>query len=311
MEEKYLFSKFQVQDIHKLIPLYKNSFNADVSASEINEKYFSAYQKFQLSGAYKYNQTEIICFYGLIYQKAVFQQKIYNLLQSCDSMTHTEHSGQGLFVSLANKVYSDIENNPIDLIFGFPNTTIYNLRIKKLFWEHIDNVNFYCEKVRTFPLSKIVKKFRSLKGFYIAYLHIALRKFKSSARFFENSSIDHTHGGIIHDEDYFSYKKGENKFILHINGINFWVKFDGMLWVGDFERTEKDKFDKAFKTLRKIAFFSGCNKVAFHYQENSHNDVILKKSFQIKDKLPLGLRRFKTADHLPDLKLCAADFDTW
>jgi hypothetical protein len=157
----------------------------------------------------------------------------------------------------------------------------------------------------------MVKKFPVLKIPYLFFLKVILRKYKSGVSSFANSVLETDVGGVLHDNDYFDYKNTNDKFILKINGSNFWVKFDGLLWVGDFEKSNKEEFNDSLKTLKRIAMITGCSKIAFHYHEGSLHDHLLKQFLKIKDAMPYGYLNLSDEHKNRKLKFCAADFDTW
>lgn len=59
--------------------------------------------------------------------------------QSLDTMTHPEYTHQGIFKTLANKVYREAERAGIHIVYGFPNKLSYPGFIKRLNWFDIAN----------------------------------------------------------------------------------------------------------------------------------------------------------------------------
>lgn len=312
MKEEYTNELFKEQDVNKLLPLYESAFDLKFKFNTVKNKFFANYQKIKASYAtFSSSSNKIVSFYGVISQKAVFNNDSFFIGQSCDSMTHKEHTGKGLFINLAANVYKQLKDEGVEFVYGFPNKAIYNLRIKKLHWIHTENINHYKEKIKTVPLAKLVKKLPILKKVYLPYLTRILKKYKCDTLFFKNSVIGKDIGGVLHDQDYFDYKKTENKFVLKIEGIYFWIKFDGLLWVGDFEGGKSELFPRAFTILKKIARQSGCTSIVFHYQEGSENDLYLKQILKLEDTMPYGYLNLTDKNLNRKFKFCAADFDTW
>lgn len=311
MSDTYTDELFQEKNASKLVPLYRNAFGAKTSSASIKRKFFADYQKVRASYLTLENSSDIVSFYGVISQKATFNDAVFSIAQSCDSMTHKDHSGKGLFINLAKKAYEQLVKDGVNFVYGFPNKAIYSLRIKKLHWKHLENINYFEKKIWTFPFAKVVKKYPALRSCYNSFLNIILRKYRTNVTFFSNSVVEPGIGGVLHDKDYFDYKKGTNKFILNISGINFWVKFDGMLWVGDFERSNVKQFAQALKGLKTIATLTGCSKIAFHFHEGSANDALLQQFLEVNYAMPCGYLNLAVDDEERKFKFCGADFDTW
>jgi hypothetical protein len=309
--EEYSPELLNVSNVIDLIPLYTNVFRLKMPPELVERKFLSEYQQVQSSYLMRYKSGKIVSFYGMICQKAEFNGEIFWVGQSCDSMTHKSHLGKGLFITLANKVYAKMKSEGVDFIYGFPNDNIYGLRKKKLGWQHNENIHYYKEKIKTLPLAKLVKKFPLLDGMYLTFVNRVLKKYRSKKNFFPNSVLSGHNGGIVHDEDYFKYKDSPNKFRIEINEVNFWIKIDGLLWVGDFESADRKTFIKALHTLKKIARQIGCLSILFHFHEGSANDILLGEVSHLEGKMPYGFLMLGEPHRNRKLKFCGADFDTW
>lgn len=305
--ENRLLSK---DDAKNMPSLYRSAFDIKVPAEYVLKKFFHPYQKIRASFVTVYESMPI-SFYGVIVQKVRFRDTVFYIGQSCDSMTHKQHGGKGYFVTLAERTYTTLKEQGISYVYGFPNTTIYNLRIKKLKWIHSENINYYKDSVKAIPLSKVAKKFSFLRLTYLSYCSKLLRKYSSCASQFDNSNFSEEDGAVIHDSDYYDYKKSNDKFIINIHGVNVWIKIDGFLWVGDIQKAEYELFVKVVSELRVIAKITGCSYVGYHFQENSYNDKMLSKLFAPNSQIPLGFKYLSEETEKFKFKFCGADFDTW
>ena len=64
---------------------------------------------------------------------------------SMTTMTHPNYEGLGLFVDLAEMLYSDLKADNFDLVYGFPNHNSHGVFVNKLGWKDIGvicNLNF-------------------------------------------------------------------------------------------------------------------------------------------------------------------------
>lgn len=311
MDSGYIRKRLEENDLSYISPLYKSAFGLTVDVDDIKNKFFDKYQKIKASFICYTRDKKAVSFYGMIVQKVVYNGSEFYIGQSCDSMTHKEHGGKGLFVKLANDVYEYLRQHEVQYVFGFPNTTIYELRIKKLKWKHEVNINVYRKKVSTLPLAKVVKKAPFLKPLYNEFLKIILKKYKSNNLFFENSVIKKDVAGIKHDLAYFEYKQTSDKFVISINEIKLWIKIDGFLWVGDFETPSHDQFPSVLETLEFIARLGGCSFIMFHFQEDTPNDNLLKDFLPKHSTMPMGFLNL-TENHIDKtFKFTGSDFDSW
>ncbi len=61
-------------------------------------------------------------------------EKEYNTALSLTTMTNPDYQGKGVFVALANKLYSRLRENGFTMVYGFPNINIHRTRVKSLDW---------------------------------------------------------------------------------------------------------------------------------------------------------------------------------
>ena len=311
MKNTYNISLFGEKDISLYAPIYSSAFSSTPDLDIVRNKFFHEYQNTNPSFIVIAENGQPASFYGVIIQYAQYGQTTFPIAQSCDSMTHKAHGGQGLFVKAAEATYAFLKTKGINYVYGFPNKTIYDLRKVKLQWEYRELIHVFRHKVKTLPFVKLVKKFPSLKKAYLGYLNILFKKYKSHKTHFANSVLVQGIAGIIHNEAYFHYKSGVDKFILNINGINFWVKIDGNMWVGDFENTSVENFRVAFKKLQKITKKAGITDIVFHYQEGTANESLLRQTMPIHSTMPLGFRNLSEEHKDKIFKFSGSDFDTW
>lgn len=299
------------KDVPELISLVRSAFGVNVESETLKKKYFHPYQKKDLSYISFHHGKTGASFYGMIYMKATYNGEVFPVGQSCDSMTHKAHGGKGLFVNLANESYKNAKDKGVEYVFGLPNETIYPLRTKKLNWEHHENINVFKKTTSGLPLAKLTKKIPALRSTYLAYVSKIVSKYKSNESFFRNSVLKQNVGGILHDADYFEYKKSKDKFILKIGKVHLWIKVDGYLWVGDLEETNKEEFNLVLKELISIASRIGCSSIVFRFQEGTSNSELLKQFLDIDHTMPLGFIHLTEKHKGKVFKFSGADFDSW
>jgi hypothetical protein len=307
----YDFARLTASSAELLPKLYKRAFGHNYNTEYVISKFFHPYQKFQCSATALSSVGEAASFYGVIVQRAIIKGETVILAQSCDSMTDPAHGGRGLFLDLAERVYDCLRKSQIEIVFGFPNERIFGLRQKKLGWITAAQINCYQVRVFTIPVAAAASKLTAFRSLGRGLTRAIFKKYRSVDAFFPSSAVSADHGGIVHDIEYFNYKGGPSKHILKIHGINFWIKVDGLMWIGDFENCSADTFSKCLSTLRRLAFLIGCRKILFHFQEKTPNDMLLAAYVPVSGTLPLAFRWLNDSNSPFPIRIVAADFDTW
>lgn len=83
---------------------------------------------------------EIIASYSASPCLIVYQGVTYKTAISLNTMTHPNHQGKGLLVTLAKKLYDYMEQNNYLMIWGFPNNLSHRTFVDKLGWKTIYEV---------------------------------------------------------------------------------------------------------------------------------------------------------------------------
>jgi hypothetical protein len=88
--------------------------------------------------------------------------------QSLDTITDKNHRGKGLFIALANNVYSLAKKNNYKFVYGFPNGSSVHGFTKKLKWKLLDPVPFLIKPLKLgyflkhIPVIKKISRFLNL-----------------------------------------------------------------------------------------------------------------------------------------------------
>lgn len=310
--DNYSFERLDEHNLKHLIQLYKNAFNIVISEKDLEKKYdtkkfgleyvgFLAISKDNVAAAY-YGVFPLICNCNNV-----------NILcaQSGDTMTHQDHRGKGLFIELAKKTFELAKNQGIQFIFGFPNQNSYPGFVRKLSWEHIDDLNLYSIKVHTLPLSKIVKKLTSLSAIYSCFIKFIFLFYTKANKGFLNSLSFDSHDSILHNEDFFDYKSYHPSYFLNINKKNVWLKIDGRLWIGDIEFSSEKEFNSIMKSLKVLAFLLGTNEIHFHTSPNTRYNDYMSALGEVKSKNPVCFLNLTCESEMSKIKFQSGDFDTF
>lgn len=308
----YRFEKLSHDNLKDLKYLYEHSFNESTSLEFLNQKYGT--QVFGLSyiGYLAYFSNEPAAYYGVFPVKAQYENKEFLAAQSGDTMTHPDHRGKGLFITLAKMTYELAKQNGVEFIFGFPNQNSYPGFVKKLNWVHYSNINNYKIKTNALPFEKVAKKSNAFNRIYSS---VFLNKLETpnNHNIFPNSlnSQLNSHGNVLHDKNYFDYKNYYRSYVIELNGIKCWIKVDGRLWVGDIEFCDKTKFFEIVGQLISLSKKIFCSTVLFSVFENSLYDVWLKEKYQIHSQNAVGCLNLNGHFDPEKFAYQASDFDTF
>lgn len=310
-KDEYKLVRLNESNLADLVILYKSAFNANASLEFFKKKFDTSFTGIQHIAHLAYaKDNSVAAFYGVFPCFIEFKGKKILAAQSGDTMTHADHRGKGLFITLAKKTYELAKENGVEFVFGFPNKNSYPGFVKKLDWVHRENVRSYLFKVKTLPLIKAAKKL-GINRLYRSFAMVMFRKYVSQKKFLTCSLIDAQHGGVLHDEAFLNYKTYSENLILEIDSVSIWLKLDGKLWIGDIERTSFEKFNAILQKLKTICFCLGCTEITFNLSPGSYWDILLKDHYSPKEGLPIGYLDLSGKTDISKIHFAGGDIDTF
>ena len=108
---------------------------------------------------YAMAQDDIAAIYTAIPVLFRINQTLQPGLQSIDTLTDVDHRGKGLFIELAEKLYSEQGGSRYSLVYGFPNDQSAPGFFKKLGWHSFGQVPFLIKPLSfKYILSKVLKR---------------------------------------------------------------------------------------------------------------------------------------------------------
>lgn len=310
---EYSFERVSESNVADLALIYKDAFAKELNIEEFKKKQNTKGFGDSYVGFIAYDQTNTpAAFYGVYPCKIEYQGKYYLAAQSGDTMTHSAHTGKGLFTQLALKTYAYCQENGFHLVFGFPNENSYPGFIKKLGWSHFDDMTPYLIRVKCIPWIRLKNTFKLPQALHDKWCDFILNKikkgqpFKSSAFTVETPVIDHS-------KEFFAYKTYAKNYLVQLNGINVWLKSaDCFLIIGDIDSCSETEFIKTIQGLKKIAFKLGLPHLRFHSSSNTWGQNMFNKfGFPMEVNYPVGGINFTNEIPLEKLKFTGAVNDTF
>jgi len=306
----YTFEKFAPTKQMEFNYVYQNSFNVDLKQSQLNQKTNPKNTFFSPIGFIAYDENNApVAFYGVYPCTMIYRGKRFLVAQSGDTMTLPEHQGKGLFTQLAKLTYEACKFEGIHLVFGFPNENSYPGFVKRLGWTHFDNLSVYLMRVKGLAWLRLKKTFRLPQSWHTRWCQFILKR-QPKGQPFASSITNDVHAVVDHSPDFFEYKCYGGNFLIDVNGISVWVKFNAeYLFIGDMDvRTEAD-FLKVTRKLKRIARWCGLPHLRMHVSSSTHYDEWFQRhgkkhnlsypvgGIAFSEEIPLEMLKFTTADN--------------
>lgn len=309
---EYTFERISKNNLKYLVILYRDAFNLNVTIDYLGKKYGTSAFGAEYIGyvAIAQNGTPA-AYYGVFPIECEYEGKRITCAQSGDTMTHSDHRGKGLFIELAKKTYALAKESGLAFVYGFPNKNSYPGFVNKLSWQHQEDLNLYSIKVLTLPLAKLAKKVNAFRVFYDLYIKLVLMFYTKEVVGFPNSLITEGKNAIIHDNNFFDYKKYSNTSILKLRGKKVWVKVDGRLWIGDIQHVSEQGFRNVISSLTTLAFLIGTNEIHFHAHPDTSYNTFMSNLGKVKSKNPIGFLDLESGIDVTSFKFQSGDFDTF
>jgi hypothetical protein len=309
----YTFKKLTIENLSDLIPIYENAFGKIVTneflINKMNPKIFGE----NCIGYIAYNQNKTpSAFYGVYPCQIEYQGKLFLAAQSGDTMTHSAHTGKGLFTQLAQKTYDYCKENGFHLVFGFPNENSFPGFVKRLGWTHFDDMTPYLIRVKCIPWIRLKNTFRLPQLIHDRWCRFNLKKITKGTPF-KSSCLSSEIAVVDHSNNFFAYKTYAENYLIQLNGINIWVNFDDtFLFIGDIEKCVEPDFEKTIQALKKLAYKMGLPHLRFHASSNTWGERLFKKyGVPMEVNYPVGGINFTNTIPLEKLKFTGADNDTF
>lgn len=309
----YRFVKLSAENITDLLPIYESAYGKAPDIESVRKKFGTGVFGHSHVGYIAYSpENEPAAFYGVFPCFLKYQgEKIY-AAQSGDTMTHRNHQGKGLFVSLAKETYAYARSVGIKVVFGFPNENSFPGFVRKLDWHHYDDLSAYLIRVPCLPFIRL-NKLLKLSGDWQVRLAATLLKFFKAGSAFESSVIDEEFGGVNRDEVFVNYKTYSPNYLVSIAGKSVWVKPEGMfMMIGDIERCSDAERDKILRKLKLICFWAGIPHLRFHCSSGVFHEAYFKQQGKKHERTyPVGYVKWNLDIDFTKMKFTTADNDTF
>ena len=311
ISEEYRIEAFGLHHFPAMNILFASAFNLILDEPSFIKRFNTQSLGAAVVGFIAFHKATNVpaAYYGVFPVKVLMDGKIILTAQSGDTMTHAAHRKKGLFIFLAQQTIKACSKKGFSFIFGQPNESSRHGFLKNLGFHALDNVVRWDLKlsIKTFPLPKLLMPRR--KQLYLSYAKKVLKKWMVSPPKGFLNPLQQKGMIILRDENYLDYKQDPQKFFIKINGVFIWIKLTDVFWIGDFSNYEMVA-KSLLKRLKKLAFWLGYNTIVFNVKREKEPPAFLQyfKPYSEENSIIFYLDEdCKTHD----LKITAADFDTW
>ena len=309
---EYSFYRIDESRYIDLITISKSAFGIDPGLSYYEMKGRTRQFGEPFLGYIAYHSSgEPAAFYGVYAHPVIHEGKQYSAAQSGDTMTHKNHTGKGLFITLAKMTYDLAAKNGLSFVFGFPNDNSYPGFAKKLNWVFPEKLKEYRQKVGTLPFAKLAKKVLFIRSLYNIYSKIIFSFYRPDKLSFQNSANENNNLTVLHSDDFVKYKSFSGCRLVKIGSVHAWIRVDGFLFIGDIEKNLTVDIAVINKKIRQLAFFLGADVIIFQTSPDTYFDKAFGSILKSKDAYQVGYINFNSELPLEKIKFVMADFDTF
>ena len=175
---KYTIVPLSLDNIKDITCLYKAVFGKSITLSTVHKKFDTSYLGKSHFGHLAYYNEEPVAFIGAIPVLMHYKNGYELAAQYVDAMTMPNHTGKGLFTTLAKHTEKQLLDARIKFVWVFPNQYSEYMLFNKLDWKYVERMQGFKIKVTNIPLEKIVRKFDLTSTLYEKHLAGVFKKHK-------------------------------------------------------------------------------------------------------------------------------------
>jgi len=290
--EVYELRKLDESNIHDLCAAFNSIRKKDQSLTFFKKKYDSSWigQKKYL-GYLIYHNKKVVGFCGsTIYKLIDYQGKIYILGQFGDLFIDSDLRGKGIPQKGLRQFELLTTEQEIDGVFTFPSRMAQSL-FEKAQWNNIGNFVTYQFNIRTYPLLKILNKFSIQRYFFRFAKLFGSTEFPKA----NHAKITDNKLKVIHDEQFFKYKKYDRYLFHQHNDYEFlWSLSDGIL-INSIDIATEEELEKKIKYLKRFCFLRGIHTFSIICHDKSRLNKLLSEQYKGNISLPIFIKSFNPA----------------
>ena len=294
---------------HGLCDLYRIVFRKEVTEDYFKIKYGLFDSKRIQCATVAIIKGKIIGFYGAIFTEFCDfnKEKTLSLVNTCDYILLEEFRGKGVLDHLYLHSLAEMKRQKIDFVYGFHSVQTHKFSQK---FEWIDGRHFKRFHLSLFPKigAQVLNKLGCQKVLRNR-LEKALNPFLSN-RNFNSLNLAGENYTQRYTKDFFKMKEFCPHYLIEIDDVVLWLKYDYVITVGFVELYDKASAKEVLMKLKKILKRVGIFELVFHVQDGTKEFNWLSKSFKAHSSFKISYLRLSDCDALfDDVKLNLMDMD--
>lgn len=307
--QEYRFQRLSKENIHHLVPLFKQVFKKQVSLNFLLGKYDTLYLGKSFLGHIAFDGNRPVAYGGYIPYRIKFIDTVEIGAQSVDSMSLKEISGKGVFKKIYTLNEDLLKSEGINFGYGFANEYSEPVFTKKFGWSYTHRMSVFVIQIQKYPISKIFSK-TGLEYLNRMKIQKILTPFLAEGNI--SSSFSSSQSGFTeYDELFFKYKSYNKHYIIKINGISVWLKIDNDLIIGNMDLCNKSQLNNVITQLLTIGKELGVQRLIFQYSENSLQAQTLAEICKPIRGTSICFKPFSTQLPLDNILFSGGDIDTF
>lgn len=309
LNDGYRIARLTEERLADLTCLHQAVYSKTTAPDFFKRKYNTAFTGIMYVGYLAYADNRPAAFYGVIPCFIKHDGQAVLAAQSADTMTHPDHRGKNLFITLAGLTYGLCKAKGIRVLFGFPNQNSLPGFVNKLSWQVIAYMECFVMPVKALPLAKLANKFPVLKNAYIGFVKNKLRSQILPQAGIENTVVNEDFSGVQRDQDYLNYKSAyASSYTIKVGHSTVWFKIQDGMVIGDINLA-LDDMNNMIPHLQKTARSLGLRKIIFQTDKRTVLNMLLKNHAQPIPSFPVIIKDLDSGLQLDKLAFTFADID--
>ena len=315
LNSKYLIKDFcqetTPEDVYQLMQNKHRTSGKKIKREFFHKKYSrSYYNDNPLVSKLIYFNNSAVAHVGAFPMTAVVNKKTYPILQIGDIITHSDHTGKGLFSELMKAIIADAKEKDYTFLFVVPNASALPIFINKFKWQKTQENVIFSLKIKTFFLNKVINKIK-LIPLYEKLFDSVNKKYLIN-RDIENSPTrsNNDQDRIFKDSGFYNYKTYAKNYLYKFNNGDVWLKLDDGILIGDFQIQKL--IEDLMLELSLFAKKRGIHNLKIHQSISSpYYNYFKKRGYTEHDSLPVLTYRIDQNIDLSNWLTCMADYNTF
>ena len=317
MNSQYIIKDFcqetTPEDVYQLMQNKHRASGKDIKRELYNKKYSASYYNDKpLISKLMYFNHSAVAHVGAFPMTAVVNQQTYPILQIGDIITHSDHTGKGLFSELMKAIINDAKEKKYAFLFVVPNTNALPIFVNKFKWQQTQENVIFSRLIKTIFLNKIFNKI-NLIPLYSKLFDTLNRKYVLNREIETTpNKTQEGHNGIFKDSDFYNYKTYSKNYLYKFQHGNVWFKLDDGILIGDFQSEKLKSIGELILEVESFAKKRGIHNLKIHLPKSDiHYEYFKNKDYSMTESLPVLTYLIDEGIDLSDWLTCMATYNTF